>query len=245
MNVPLTGLAPGPTYHYRFVTTNPNGTTFGPDATFTTAAPAAGGGGGGGAGPPPAPPSPSAPTSTTTTGLPPPVQSISIDIIPFLGTVLVNGKPLIAGENIPFGATVDARKGTVILESDDNGVIDEMQFAGGIFKLSQAKDGTTVLTLVGGDFSICKATRSLPMKLNGARPPRQQWGNGKGHFETKGRYAAATVRGTIYLVADRCDGTFVKVVRGDVAVQDMVTHKTITVTAGKTYLAKPNRKTKA
>ena len=171
------------------------------------------------------------------------MQNLSIDILPFLGTVLVNGKPLIAGENIPFGATVDARNGTVILESDDNGVIDEMQFAGGIFKLSQAKDGTTVLTLVGGDFSICKATRTIAMNQN-AHVVRQLWGNGKGHFETKGRYAAATVRGTIYLVADRCDGTFVKVVRGVVAVQDIVTHKTITVTAGKTYLAKPNRKTK-
>jgi hypothetical protein len=40
------------------------------------------------------------------------------------------------------------------------------------------------------------------------------WGSGKGQFRTKGRYAAATVRGTIWLTADRCDGTFVRVRRG-------------------------------
>src|SRR5262249_28525042 len=159
-------------------------------------------------------------------------------ILPFLGTVLVDGKPLVAGENIPFGATVDATKGTVILQSDDNGVIDEMQFTGGIFKLSQAKDGTTVLTLVGGDFSICKASHTVFMTQN-AHTVRHLWGNGHGKFETKGRYAAATVRGTIFLVADRCDGTFVKVTRGVVAVQDLVKHKTITVKAGHSYLALP------
>lgn len=35
----LTGLAPSTTYHYRVVATNPSGTTFGADMTFTTTAP--------------------------------------------------------------------------------------------------------------------------------------------------------------------------------------------------------------
>ena len=34
---------------------------------------------------------------------------------PFSGTVLVNGQPLVAGTQIPFGSTVDATKGTVTL----------------------------------------------------------------------------------------------------------------------------------
>jgi hypothetical protein len=43
-----TGLAPATTYHYRVVVTNPAGTAFGADRTFTTAPAAAGGGGKGG-----------------------------------------------------------------------------------------------------------------------------------------------------------------------------------------------------
>ena len=32
------------------------------------------------------------------------------------------------------------------------------------------------------------------------------WGSGKGKFRTDGKYSSATVRGTIWLVQDRCDG---------------------------------------
>jgi Divergent InlB B-repeat domain len=40
VSVALSGLTAGTTYHYRFVATNPGGTVYGADATFTTAAPA-------------------------------------------------------------------------------------------------------------------------------------------------------------------------------------------------------------
>ena len=53
-----------------------------------------------------------------------------------------------------------------------------------------------------------------------------------------GRYAAATVRGTTWLTEDRCDGTLIVVKRGVVTVLDKVRHKTITVTAGHTYLVR-------
>ncbi len=61
---------------------------------------------------------------------------------------------------------------------------------------------------------------------------------GKGHFRTQGRYSAATVRGTTWTVTDRCDGTFITVTRGTVAVLDLVKRKTIMVHAGKSYLAR-------
>ena len=46
----------------------------------------------------------------------------------------------------------------------------------------------------------------------------QLWGNGKGKFRTSGKYSSATVRGTIWLVQDRCEGTLTKVSRGTVQV---------------------------
>ena len=47
------------------------------------------------------------------------------------------------------------------------------------------------------------------------------WGNGKGRFRTNGKYSSATVRGTIWLTTDRCDGTLTTVKRGTVSVRDL------------------------
>jgi hypothetical protein len=46
------------------------------------------------------------------------------------------------------------------------------------------------------------------------------------------------VRGTVWTVADRCDGTLTTVKRGKVAVRDFRRRKTIVVRAGKRYLAR-------
>jgi hypothetical protein len=67
------------------------------------------------------------------------------------------------------------------------------------------------------------------------------WGSGKGKFRTNGKYSAATVRGTIWLVEDRCEGTLTKVRRGTVQVRDFKRKKTVTVKAGHTYLARAQR----
>ena len=51
------------------------------------------------------------------------------------------------------------------------------------------------------------------------------------------------MRGTIWLVEDRCDGTTLVVVRrGTIAFQDFVRHRTIVVTAGHSYRAHPVRR---
>jgi ferric-dicitrate binding protein FerR (iron transport regulator) len=49
------------------------------------------------------------------------------------------------------------------------------------------------------------------------------------------------VRGTIFTVTDRCDGTLTTVTRGRVAVRDTRRRKTIIVRAGKRYLARAPR----
>ena len=67
------------------------------------------------------------------------------------------------------------------------------------------------------------------------------WGNGKGKFRTSGKYASATVRGTIWLTQDECDGTLIRVKRGTVQVRDLRRHKTVTVKAGHSYLARAQR----
>ena len=62
--------------------------------------------------------------------------------------------------------------------------------------------------------------------------------SGHGHFTVQGRYSAATVRGTVWSVGDRCEGTFTKVTRGVVVVRDFRRRKTITLFTGQSYLAR-------
>lgn len=196
-----------------------------------------------------APTTTTTPTTSTTAApppLPPPVSGQSFDVTPFLGTVLVNGVPLVVGEQIPVGAIVDTRNGTVVLESvAPDGTLQSAQFAGAIFQLEQTAGGITVLVLTGGNFGVCTAHSSKGVREGAKAPPKKSttvvrslWGNGHGQFETKGRYAAATVRGTIWHTSDRCDGTNVTVKRGTVTVLDLVRHVTVTVTAPNSYLAK-------
>ena len=100
----------------------------------------------------------------------------------------------------------------------------------------------TVIRLTGGDFSVCgsgrTASRITQAEARRRRPIRKVWGSGKGTFRTGGTYSAAEVRGTIWLVSDRCDGTFTYVKRGTVVVRDFRKHKTIVLTSGESYLAK-------
>jgi hypothetical protein len=70
---------------------------------------------------------------------------------------------------------------------------------------------------------------------------RRLWGDGKGRFRRRGRYSAATVRGTLWLTEDRCDGTLTRVRRGRVSVLDFARRRTVVVGQGRSYLAKAPR----
>ena len=160
------------------------------------------------------------------------------------GSVLVNGQPLTAGQQIPVNASVDATRGVVTMTSaSPTGGLQTANFSGGVFKVGQTgTKGSTQLTLSGGRFAVCKAKAKRKVAAK-PKPPktttvRSLWGNGTGTFVTNGRYASATVRGTVWLTQDRCDGTRIVVQRGIVAVFDRRLHKTILVKAGQTYLAR-------
>ena len=147
---------------------------------------------------------------------------------------------------IPFGSVVDARAGTVrITTARRGGGTQAAIFYNGEFKLTQDKSKRVLETLTGGDFSKCakgaragRAAGSGPGHSSASSVVRQLWGNGKGKFRTHGRYGAATVRGTKWLTQDRCDGTLIRVARGTVAVSDFRRHRTVSVTAPHSYLAR-------
>ena len=154
----------------------------------------------------------------------------------------MNGQPFTAG-TIPYGATVDVTQGAVVLKSNVGTL--KVTGAGGItaaFVLARGTDGgksVVELRLAKGDFSACPKRATSSASRAAATTVRQLWGDGKGRFRTKGRYSSATVRGTSWLTADRCDGTFTRVQRGVIAVNDFPNRRQVTLRAGRSYLARP------
>ena len=226
----VSGLVPNALYHVRLVATNSAGTTFGPDATFTT---------------PPAP-APGAPTVTK-----------SFDVKPTQGVVLIqiNGKlvPVTQLKQIPAGAVIDALHGTLNLVTS-LGTGHKTQtgtFGGAIFKVTQDHSGLTTLTLVENAFKGAPSYASCTVAhgkasaaaLSAKTLQLLKGRDNHGKFRTKGRYAAATTRGTAWSVADRCDGTLTKVTQSSVLVNDFVRHVSLILHAGHSYLAlaKPPR----
>jgi uncharacterized repeat protein (TIGR01451 family) len=95
----------------------------------------------------------------------------------------------------------------------------------------------TDLTLTAPDFSTCTAPRRLSASPS-SKVVRQLWGNAHGGFRTTAKYSSATIRGTIWGVVDRCDGTLTSDILDPVTVVDLVLNKTIELNPGQTYLAK-------
>jgi hypothetical protein len=195
-------------------------------------------------GPTPTPVATTAPTPTATpTPSPTPEFRKDVVVAPVSGTVEVCDKPgvncrkLAAGAEIPMNSTVDARKGVVELSSiTSGGVVQKAKFYDGMFKVAQSA-ATTDLTL---NEPLASCSKNKNARAAAKKPKsRRLWGDGQGKFRTRGQYSAATIRGTKWLVQDSCAGTLTQVKQGVVSVRDEVKKKTVTLRAGKRYLAKP------
>ena len=67
---------------------------------------------------------------------------------------------------------------------------------------------------------------------------RQLWSRDSGgSFSTHGRDSVGTVQGTLWLTADRCDGTLTHVVQGRVLVRALHVRRRVLLHAGQSYLA--------
>jgi hypothetical protein len=165
--------------------------------------------------------------------------------------------PLMDHVNIPVRSLIDATVGRAKVTSSrvrfrrtrrsrQSGL-----FWGGRFQIRQARRGRsrgiTELRLKGGSFKRCgsstasrRASAALGTRRS-RRTVRRLRGRARGRFRTYGRRSSATVRGTTWITADRCDGTLTRVTRGKVAVRDFRRRRTIIVRAGKSYLARAVR----
>jgi hypothetical protein len=133
---------------------------------------------------------------------------------------------------------VDTRKGVVELTS--------VPRAGAAPETAKFFDGLFVVTQSRGITDLRLSELMLPCnsraRASQRRPKKRKlWGDGRGSFRTSGRYSAATVRGTKWLVQDSCAGTLTRVTQGSVSVRDRVKKRTVIVRAGRRYLARPKR----
>jgi hypothetical protein len=242
----VSGLQPRTTYHFRVVLSAGLLSVRGPDATFTTAR---------ADGTEDAEDKPdksdetekhggSDDTSDTEPVKAPkaPVLGRSLAIGPRKGSVRVlkpHGRkfvPLAGGNNVPSGSVVDATEGTVALTTalDRHGKTQTGEFTGGRFLVRQSKRGMVDIYLRGSLGSCRARTASIARKRR-----RALWGRDHhGRFRTHGATSVATVRGTHWLTEDTCAGTVTKVTQGVVSVRDQVRHRTVTVRAGHSYLAR-------
>ena len=175
----------------------------------------------------------------------------SVNVLPVSGTVKVKlpGTATFIliqqARNVPVGTIVDVTHGVVEIVSAKNatGGTQTGKFYGGLFKIVQlrGRPPITELVLVGGNFKLCKARAAglaSAASKSSKRVIRHLWGVAKGQFRTKGRYASATVRGTKWLTADRCDGTLIRVVTGAVTVRNFVKHRSLILRRHHQYLAR-------
>src|ERR1700759_268206 len=205
------------------------------------------------------------PDQTVTTdggpgGGPPPSQPVlgrTEEVKPIQGKIFVilNGTlvPLSSKAGLTTGTTIDALHGTLQLTTATGKGLGTQTgtFGGAVFKATQTRSGQlkglTTLTLVNNafqgapSFASCTAQSGAGASAAAVSSKVLQLLHAKdnhGTFRPKGRYAAATTRGTVWSIADRCDGTLTHVNQGTVVVNDLVRHKNVTVHAGGSYLAK-------
>jgi hypothetical protein len=245
----VTGLLPNVTYHVRAVATNSAGSALGADQILDTPADP----------PPPPPVLGKAVNVTPVSGivyieLPPGAKlaafSPSTLVAPALAALTkgLNFIPLTEARQIPVGSTLDTTAGVVNITTattaSRKGKLQSGDFGAGLFKLLQGRKqkGLTNLDIINtvNPRQVC-ATRGKA-RIAASHPSSKVLGrlnaSGHGRFSARGQYSAATVRGTIWSVANQCDGTLTKVKRGVISVRDFRRRKTFTLFTGQSYLAR-------
>jgi hypothetical protein len=256
----VAGLLPNVTYNVRAVATNSAGSATGTNQTLVTPADP----------PPPPPVLGKAVNVTPVSGivyikLPPGATLASAaSVSPFssfsMGAqaleALTKGQafiPLTEARQIPVGSVLETTGGvvgiTTATTASRKGKLQSGDFGAGIFKLLQGRrqKGLTELNIIDNHSAsqVCatvgKKGKALAAKHLSSKTLGRVNASAHGRFSVRGQYSAATVRGTVWNVSNRCEGTLTHVTRGVVSVRDFRRRKTITLFTGESYLARVPR----
>ena len=195
-----------------------------------------------------------------------PTLGVDVNVEPVSGTVLVGIRgaaraaglgrasqkgitfvPLAEARQVPVGSFLDTRKGTVRMESareqsghSPEGYFLELPLPGPAVAQAE-RQGSDRPRPEGRQLQALRHGRPCGQALP---PPSAAGRSGAcapmpgGASAPAGATAPPRVRGTAWDMVDRCDGTLTRVKRGRVVVRDFRRKRNITLTAGKSYLAK-------
>jgi hypothetical protein len=161
--------------------------------------------------------------------------------------------PLREARQIPVDSVLETTGGVARIATATSKPKEQQfgNFGGGIFKLLQNRKqkGLTDLNIIDNHSAsqVCATVgkkgkgKAYAAKLSSKTLGRVN-ASGHGHFTVQGQYSAATVRGTVWNVGNRCEGTLTHVTRGVVSVRDFSRRKTITLFTGQSYVAKAPRR---
>jgi hypothetical protein len=176
-------------------------------------------------------------------------QSVTVDVRAGTVKVKVPGAAayveLSQRTSVPLGSLIDTRQGSINLRTAlPGGAQQRGIFHGGLFEVRQPRGagGTTELILRGPQPTCASAGARAATASSRRKPRRRLWGHDNhGQFRTRGGNSVASVRGTVWYVEDRCDGTLTRVSAGRVSVYDSHRHLSVLVRAGHSYLARGKR----
>ncbi|MHB8695391.1 MAG: SchA/CurD-like domain-containing protein [Solirubrobacteraceae bacterium] len=134
---------------------------------------------------------------------------------------------------IPVGSAIDTTHGAVDLSSAGGpGVgLQKGVFNGGAFVVAQPRTGQTNLDLIGGLRPTACLRPAAGTDGSAAAAPSQVLrtlhGHAHGKFRTRGRFAAATIRGTEWTTTDTCAGTMISDQKSTVVTSATQAHLTL------------------
>jgi Tol biopolymer transport system component len=161
-------------------------------------------------------------------------------------------QPLGTIRQLPIGTVVDATQGRIAATTTGNTQskpVQTAEFYGARFVVTQQRNTLTLMKLKRP--TGCKKRKARKGAAAAAGPVarlsrgrRGLWGSGRGRFGTRGGRGAGTVRGTVWYVENRCNGsTLFRVAEGTVAVDDFGKKGKVNriLRAGGRYVAKAKK----
>jgi hypothetical protein len=151
--------------------------------------------------------------------------------------------------SLPVGTVVDARKGSLAINSaansrpvgDPRRRIQVATFAAGMFRIRQRRPpavssrriptDAVLLSAPGAERVCVGSTRTRPVK----GVVRTLSASGKGTFRAVAGASIGIARNATWITTDRCDGTLTEVGRGRVSVRGRGSRRPVTVRAGRGY----------
>jgi hypothetical protein len=200
-------------------------------------------------------PEPLATSVAEVSSAPLPILGQRETVAPVAGTVLVRSKGapsftrLSGAISVPDGSEVDASNGRVsvtVATAVTGQTATALAYEGRFLIHQQASaPGATDLSLSQPLACAGAKRRQAPAGAAAARRRKRRTAKSRhiwvseqgGEWGTTGNHVSTTVEGTRWLTSDACGRSTVKVAEGKVLVHDLITGRSVTVTAGHQYVA--------